>query len=236
MKVTFIEHSAFLIESAVCTLLFDYYQGPVPVIDQEKPLYVFASHFHQDHFSKKIFSLFEKHPDVTFVLSSDIKKHHRLPADRRIILLRPDETWEDGIRVRTLRSNDEGVAFIVTFPDDEKKPPVQFRTVYHAGDLNDWHWDEEEDSLELIKAYYTELEKIRGSFFDAAFIPLDPRLEEHAQDGILGFAEYADAEQIYPMHMWGNFSVIDSFLALPESRPLREKIAPVTFYERGQTL
>ncbi len=231
MKVTFIEHSAFLIESAVCTLLFDYYQGALPAVDPKKPLYVFASHFHQDHFSKKIFRLFEDHPDVTYVLSSDIKQHYSIPKDRKTVLIGPDETWQNGIFVETLRSNDEGVAFIVRFPDDPGIPPKEFRTIYHAGDLNDWHWDEEEDSMELVSAYYREMEKIRGRYFDAAFIPLDPRLEAHAPDGILGFAKYADAGSIYPMHMWGKFSVITDFLRRPESRCSAEKTAPVSFYE-----
>ncbi len=50
MTVTFLYHSAFLVELETCTLLFDWYRGPVPDIDRSKPLYVFASHHHGDHY------------------------------------------------------------------------------------------------------------------------------------------------------------------------------------------
>ena len=49
MKVTFIYHSAFLVELERCSLLFDWYGGDLPKIDRTKPLYVFASHHHGDH-------------------------------------------------------------------------------------------------------------------------------------------------------------------------------------------
>ena len=40
MKVTFIYHSAFLVELERCSLLFDWYGGDLPKIDRTKPLYV----------------------------------------------------------------------------------------------------------------------------------------------------------------------------------------------------
>ena len=55
MKITYIHHSAFLVETESAYLLFDYFQGKLPEFSEEKPLYVFASHRHPDHFSKVIF-------------------------------------------------------------------------------------------------------------------------------------------------------------------------------------
>ena len=57
MKITYIHHSAFLVETESAYLLFDYFQGKLPEFSEEKPLYVFASHRHPDHFSKVIFEL-----------------------------------------------------------------------------------------------------------------------------------------------------------------------------------
>ena len=51
MKITYIHHSAFLVETESAYLLFDYFQGKLPEFSEEKPLYVFASHRHPDHFS-----------------------------------------------------------------------------------------------------------------------------------------------------------------------------------------
>ena len=46
--------------------------------------------------------------------------------------------WD--LRIHTLKSTDEGVAFLVR---------VKEKTFFHAGDLNWWHWEEESE-------YYNE--------------------------------------------------------------------------------
>ena len=70
MKVTFIYHSSYFVELDHCCLLFDYYQGNIPQVD--KPLYVFASHSHGDHFSPAIFQLAQEGKEVHYLLSDDI--------------------------------------------------------------------------------------------------------------------------------------------------------------------
>ena len=40
MKVTYISHSGFLIETENCLFLFDYYEGKIPPLSQEKPLFI----------------------------------------------------------------------------------------------------------------------------------------------------------------------------------------------------
>ena len=52
MKITYIHHSSFLVEMEQAALLFDYFEGKVPEIQADKPLIVFASHRHSDHFSE----------------------------------------------------------------------------------------------------------------------------------------------------------------------------------------
>ena len=70
MKVTFLYHSSYFVEMDTCCLLFDYYQGDIPQVD--KPLYVFASHSHGDHFSPVIFQLAQGGKEVHYLLSDDI--------------------------------------------------------------------------------------------------------------------------------------------------------------------
>ena len=43
MKITYIHHSAFLVETESAYLLFDYFQGKLPEFSEEKPLYVCQS-------------------------------------------------------------------------------------------------------------------------------------------------------------------------------------------------
>ena len=125
MKITYIGHSGFASELAHCTLLFDYYEGTLPVFPSEKPLYVFCSHTHRDHFNFDIFRLREMHPDVTYILSRDIRRSWNAAGFARhgvakeaydaLVFLRPYERTELGeIAVETLDSTDEGVAFLVS--------------------------------------------------------------------------------------------------------------------------
>ena len=46
MKVTYINHSGFLIETRDCYYIFDYYKGELPHLDKEKEVIVFCSHPH----------------------------------------------------------------------------------------------------------------------------------------------------------------------------------------------
>lgn len=57
MNVTYIFHSGFLIETDECYYIFDYWKGSLPALDTSKPVFVFASHSHADHYNPEIFAL-----------------------------------------------------------------------------------------------------------------------------------------------------------------------------------
>ena len=42
MKITYINHSGFLIETRDCYYIFDYYKGELPYLDKEKEVIVFC--------------------------------------------------------------------------------------------------------------------------------------------------------------------------------------------------
>ena len=115
MQITYIGHSGFLVELKETLLLFDYYEGSLPKFPHGKRLYVFASHRHPDHFNPEIFSLAQEKGDTLFILSHDIWEC-RVPKELRAqtVRLKPNESYSPGnITVRTLKSTDEGVAFLV---------------------------------------------------------------------------------------------------------------------------
>ena len=221
--VTYIEHSCFLVETTECYLLFDDYCGevPLPALNPAKPLLLFNSHAHHDHFSKEIFALRDRCPSALFVLSADIPvpaaiqpftcpmlpHEHRLiqlTNGRAAVSMAPADAVNAEVSVETLRSNDAGVAFIVRLGD---------LSLYHAGDLNNWWWDGDVEDQKLADIYHEELERIRGRHFTAAFIPLDPRLQGWWK-GIEDFMHYADADRIFPMHNFGEKGLPKKFLAL----------------------
>ena len=79
MKITYINHSGFLVETRDCYYIFDYYKGELPHLDKEKEVIVFCSHFHKDHFNPQIFGILED-MGMTYqaVLANDIRKRNHL--------------------------------------------------------------------------------------------------------------------------------------------------------------
>lgn len=45
MKITYINHSGFLVETENCYYVFDYYKGELPRLDKSKEVVVFAVTF-----------------------------------------------------------------------------------------------------------------------------------------------------------------------------------------------
>ena len=111
-----------------------------------------------------------------------------------------------GVTVETLSSTDEGVAFLVT---------ADGRTIFHAGDLNWWHWEGEAPgwnrNMEVDFKRYAE--PLRGRAIDLAMLPLDPRLGEDGFRGPRYFLELAEIRRFLPMHQWGDFLFTNQFLS-----------------------
>ena len=122
MRVTHIYHSGFAVELSACTLLFDWYTGELPQLRHGLPLVVFVSHEHHDHYGQCIWPLREQFPNVSYVLDKDVAAN--APTDARVTAVEPHMAYElqlpaasgpdpTTLRVQTLESNDEGVAFLV---------------------------------------------------------------------------------------------------------------------------
>jgi len=207
MKITYINHSSFLAEAEHSVFLFDYYQGVLPAIPETKKLYVFASHHHGDHFSPDIFKLADTHPDIQFVLSTDIfPSNVPAPLHDKTVHLKAHAAWSDPyITVTTLNSTDEGVAFLIRCED---------KTIYHAGDLNWWRWEGEPDywNQQMEENFKKFIEPLRNMKIDIAFIPLDPRQEKDYCLGMDYYLALTDTKTIYPMHCWGDYTIIDRWL------------------------
>ena len=110
MKVTYLYHSGFTVEDERAMYVFDYYKGKLPETEADKQMYVFVSHRHSDHFNPVIFEWEKEHPKIQYILSDDVEAD---PAPNRIFLP-PDKKIKIGtLKIETLRSTDEGVAFLV---------------------------------------------------------------------------------------------------------------------------
>lgn len=215
MHVTFLAHSGFFLELETACLLFDWWKGELPLLPADRPLLVFASHRHEDHFNPAIFSLAEGGRDVRFLLGKDIRLTERNrarwnlsdDAAGRCLCLGGGETVSPvpGVTVETLPSTDEGVAFVVS---------LEGKTLFHAGDLNWWHWEGEDKAwnrnMEVNFKRYCE--PLRGRHMDLAMFPVDPRLGEDGFRGPRYFLELTDTVCLLPMHQWEQFSFTRDFL------------------------
>ena len=202
MKVTFIEHSGFMVEMEQNVLLFDYYQGEIPSFDGSKTLYVFASHSHADHYDPAIWKLKEQYRDIHYILSDDIKDN-----EGAVVMKAHEKKEVAGIEIETLRSNDMGVAFLVK---------VEGKTIYHAGDLNWWHWngEPEEDNEYYKKTFQDEMKYLEGKKIDLAFMLLDPRQEDKYCWGMNYFLEHTDSKVVFPMHCFEHYKINHHYLNL----------------------
>lgn len=229
MRVTFLDHSGFAVELEHVCLLFDWWKGELPPLPADKPLLIFASHRHEDHFNPAVFSLDDGSRTVRFLLGHDIRlternlARWRVPAEaaEKCLSLGGNDRAEPlpGIAVETLPSTDEGVAFVVT---------AEGRTIYHAGDLHWWHWEGEDKAwnrnMEVnFKRYLAPLE---GRALDLAMVPLDPRLEGAADWGLVYFLEHTDSRRVLPMHQWGDFALTGRFLA--RHPQWADRVVPIT--------
>ena len=209
MRITYIYHSSFLLETNTCYYLFDYEKGCLPEMDDTKPIFVLSSHGHHDHYNSEIFSKLVALGMQTIyaVLSDDIEIPNHVNTLR--VSAGNDYELALGQNLFTLQSTDLGVAFLI---ED------QGELIYHAGDLNDWVWEEESRDYneQMTKDYRKQMdllsEKLKHREIDAAFVVLDPRQEKDYDRGMCYFLEHVPAKKVYPMHYWGNSDIMDTFL------------------------
>ena len=226
MKVTYVYHSCYTVELARHFLVFDYYKGEFPKWDSGKKMAVFVSHAHYDHFGKAIFSLRKVFSEICFILSSDIPVTE-YEDEGDVICAAPNESFDVfGMQVRTLRSNDQGVAYLLH---------GEGKTIYHAGDLNWWHWEGESETFNKMirRTYQSEINKLQNEKIDVAFVPVDPRLGEQYCWGIDCFMKRTDTKCVFPMHFWGNYEVFDRLMLENCTEAYRDRIMKIG--QEGQT-
>lgn len=201
MEITYLQHSGFAVTTDKHVLIFDYYQDPANQASEltkvGKTTYVFSSHGHSDHFAPAI-GMWQQQV-TTYILSDDIKSMGGLPSvpAEKIRYMAPCEKLEQGeLTVTTYGSTDAGVSFAVE---------IDGWRIFHAGDLNWWHWKgDTADNLRLAEeGFRNELARLAGQSFDVAFFPVDNRLEECRAMGVTEFCRTVDIKQLVVMHTCG---------------------------------
>lgn len=240
MKVTFLHHSSFLVEFEHTILLFDYFggsringyhfTGTIPQLDTGKDFYVFASHKHHDHFDMDNLKLAAQYPNIHFVFSKDckmsrnfLKKHgYDEAVINKITYAAAEKEYElGGMKIRTLASTDAGAAFCVE---------TEGRNIYHAGDLNWWYWEGAGDLINgrMERSFKRQMRRLEHTHFQLAFVPLDTRQGKDAFKGFSYFLQNVDADHVFPMHMWQDYSLIAQYKSRTDNDYFLSRIVDIT--------
>ena len=218
MELVYLYHSGFAALADDCAVLFDFYEdskGPLEgfvhedLLKRPGPLYVLSSHFHADHFSPLVFDFIERKPDIRYIFSKDIYKRRKkwLPLDDIAFLSEGDVYADENLKVKAFGSTDCGVSFYTEFAGLK---------LFHAGDLNNWHWQDESTPEEARRAqqeYLTALQKLQEEVpeLDLAMFPVDPRMGSDYYRGAQQFVAAIHCRCFAPMHFDEAYDKADAF-------------------------
>lgn len=212
LRIHYLYNSGFALFHGDTALVLDYYlerpyggkQGlPGGVVTAEElapypKVYVFSSHAHYDHFNAAVLGWRKAHPGISYIFSRDIEPRVKKPdRTQNVAFLGKGERYGDGhIEVAASGSTDEGVSFHIRLGG---------LSIFHAGDLNCWHWPEEstrEGSLQAIAEFEREMTPIARDVVrpDVAFFPVDPRMVTDHDRGALYFCRTVRPRLFVPMH------------------------------------
>jgi len=190
--VTYLGHSAWIVETPDLIYVFDYDKTPREnrLVDldklQAKPVYFFASHTHGDHYSARLNEAVSQRANMKFITGGFKSRFSNS------IAVYPRESIKvSDISVTTAASTDIGVCYLVERPG---------LTVFHSGDLANWP-DNEDTPVD----YFEEIDYIasRAGAVDIAFIPVttfDWYQDKCLLDGAVYAIKKLNPSFVFPMH------------------------------------
>ena len=227
MRLIYIYHSGFAIEADGFSILIDYMKdtGIAPdkgyvhdeLLHRPGRLYVLSSHFHPDHFNPEVLTWKQQKEDICYVFSKDILKRKRAQAGDAHFMNKGDVYEDENLTIKAFGSTDVGISFLIKVED---------RLLFHAGDLNNWHWKDESTPVESAMAerhYLDELEILakETTHLDLAMFPVDPRIGTDFMRGAQQFVDRIQTDVFVPMHFWERPAEVESFGPYARSRGTR---------------
>lgn len=213
MKLTYIYHSGYVIEGKDCTFIIDYFKDSDDgYIQHSLPsfpgkIYVLSSHWHPDHFNRKVLEWKNIRPDVDYIFSKDILKKKLATPEEATFLIKGDIRQDANVRIKAFGSTDVGISFLIE---------AEGKKIFHAGDLNNWHWDEESTPEEIQSAerhFRQELKTLANEtkHLNAALFPVDCRLGKNYMRGPEQFVDAIQTDLFAPMHFGETYQEANAF-------------------------
>ena len=172
-----------------------------------KNVYVFITHSHPDHFDPIVYEWYKELP-VNYIVS------YEMPIGSRGKRMNPGDTYKisEKIQVKAFDSTDLGVSYLLSYEDIN---------IFHAGDLNFWHWRKESTAQEIDEAevqFKNAMEPIKKENIDIAFFPVDPRQGRLFDAGANYFLMSVKPRLMIPMHFWQKNEIAVEFARRSRSR------------------
>jgi L-ascorbate metabolism protein UlaG (beta-lactamase superfamily) len=201
-EIWFLDRAGFAVQTQKRLLLFDYYNAkPVSpdgkgfsagVVEtseiKKQPVWMFISHEHDDHFNPEIVrTLAAELPDFRCITTKEVAEElaKKQMNVKHLTVVSPHENKRIGdVQVRTLRSTDAGVAFLLT---------VDGLTLYHAGDHAWW-------GAEFEAPFKSEIDTLKDTKIDLALLTVDRRLTKSDFAGALYIVRTLQPKAVLPMH------------------------------------
>lgn len=121
----------------------------------------------------------------------------------------PGECFDDGYACfRAWDSTDIGISLQIE---------AEGKRIFHAGDLNNWHWREESTEEEVAWAgreFTKALDRMAPALsggLDLAMFPVDPRMGSGIEAGAREFRERFAPAWLVPMHFSNDFARMQEF-------------------------
>ena len=201
VKITYYYHSGFSAQVGDTLLLFDYWEGtdrklaPSLRITPDYlrnfgQVFVFISHAHPDHLDPVVLTWAKEDLPITYIVSGDMPIGI---VGKRLAPLQEKQLTRD-VTVKAFQSTDLGVAFLVR---------AYGLNIFHAGDLNLWHWRQESTLREIEEAeaaFYDAMEPLKKESIDVAMFPVDPRQGAMYDAGANHFIMTEKPRVFIPMH------------------------------------
>lgn len=196
LSVWYLGHSSYAVETKEALLIFDYVETNLNLIGlkdsavlnlldyEDKKIYVFITHEHEDHFDKTVFKWGNSINNIVFILGWEGAK------SERCINLSENKSMEiNGLCINTIKSTDEGVGFLVK---------IDGKTILHLGDHANWH-------EELTRSYQEQINEIAkvSTSIDIVFTPIAKGSGSRPKcimDGVIYMIERLDPSVVFPMH------------------------------------
>lgn len=201
--VSYFYQSAFTVSLQKTLLIFSYRQTDVPQMDPSQHLtekdfqgfnsiLVFVPSASVAHHDPVIYKWKQSFP-ITYIMPQDAAK--TAPRAANVRICREGDVFTVGYsEISVFGSTDLGVSFLVK---------AEGQHIFHAGDLNLWHWREENTLKEISRAenlFYEKVSKIPKDTIDICFFPLDPNQGGFYDAGANHFIIALRPRVFFPMH------------------------------------